>query len=111
MKIGPSTAIAGMRNRRGPSGRASGRGATSEISVPFCSIVMTSSRASRTRSCHPLGPYGSTPRIVKGIATLPLGVLGAARAVQSLRHITYGAGMLLGWSGLRYREYLRVHGR
>ena len=50
-------------------------------------------------------------RIAKGVVTLPTVIAGRRRGVTALRHICYGAGMLLGWTGLRYREYRQVHGR
>ena len=52
-----------------------------------------------------------TYRIAKGLFFLPLTWrLGKHMVVTYLRHICYGAGMLAGWFGLRYKEYRKTDG-
>lgn len=49
--------------------------------------------------------------LAAGLVGLPAGlVLGRATLVKAARHIAYGAGLLLGLCGVRYREYRQTHG-
>ncbi|MCA9245119.1 MAG: glycosyltransferase, partial [Phycisphaerales bacterium] len=56
--------------------------------------------------CLAVGGY----RVLKGIVTIPLGLLGFERFVRAVRHVCYGAGLISGWFGVKYGEYRRVHG-
>ncbi len=50
-------------------------------------------------------------RILKGLLSyLPALFSGRVARVRALRHVAYGAGLLAGLVGFRYREYERHHG-
>ncbi len=55
---------------------------------------------------------GGGYRIAKGFLTWPLGWFSGREArVHALRQIYYGAGMISGWLGFRYKEYRTIHGQ
>ncbi len=63
-------------------------------------------RAGAAPACLAIGSY----RVLKGLLTAPLGLLGRVAWVRAIRHVCYGAGLISGWFGLQYGEYRRVHG-